>query len=138
MNAEEEANYFDSVVNTAEKGHNSDPKYNNRENDYKTFTELSLSRPILRGVEAAGYTTPTPVQVSIWYSTPNCHLLLIALLMLYIIYIILSSTCTYAYEYICDVYIQSAVLPLALAGRDVCASAATGSGKVSLYTCLLY
>ena len=65
MNAEEEANYFDSVVNTAEKGHNSDPKYNNRENDYKTFTELSLSRPILRGVEAAGYTTPTPVQVSI-------------------------------------------------------------------------
>jgi ATP-dependent RNA helicase DDX27 len=51
------------------------------------FTQLNLSRPLLRAIEVSGYVNPTPVQAQ--------------------------------------------VIPLALAGRDVCASAVTGSGKVS-------
>jgi ATP-dependent RNA helicase DDX27 len=54
------------------------------------FSELSLSRPLLRAVEAMGYITPTPI--------------------------------------------QSAVIPLAMAGRDVCASAVTGSGKTAAFS----
>lgn len=79
MSTSEEESYFDSVLNTklAPGG------------EARMFTELSLSRPLLRGIEAAGYTTPTPV--------------------------------------------QSGVIPLALAGRDVCASAATGSGKTAAF-----
>lgn len=49
-----------------------------------TFTQLGLSRPLLRGVASMGFVTPTPIQAS--------------------------------------------VLPVAMAGRDVCASAVTGSG----------
>jgi ATP-dependent RNA helicase DDX27 len=52
----------------------------------RAFTELALSRPLLRGVAAMGFVQPTPI--------------------------------------------QSSVIPLALQGRDVCASAQTGSGKV--------
>ena len=47
------------------------------------FSQLNLSRALLRGVTAAGYSTPTPI--------------------------------------------QSQVIPLALAGRDICASAVTGT-----------
>jgi len=53
------------------------------------FSQLTLSRPILRGIAAMGYVTPTPI--------------------------------------------QAAVVPLALAGRDVCASAVTGSGKTAAF-----
>lgn len=53
----------------------------------RVFTELALSRPLLRGIAAMGFVQPTPI--------------------------------------------QSSVIPLALQGRDVCASAQTGSGKVS-------
>ena len=80
MSAAEEESYFDSVLNT---------HHQSSGGEIRMFTELSLSRPLLRGVEAAGYTTPTPVQVG--------------------------------------------VIPLALAGRDVCASAATGSGKTAAF-----
>lgn len=54
----------------------------------RVFTELALSRPLLRGVAAMGFVQPTPI--------------------------------------------QSSVIPLALQGRDVCASAQTGSGKVRM------
>jgi ATP-dependent RNA helicase DDX27 len=52
-----------------------------------SFSQLALSRPILRGIAAMGYVQPTPIQAS--------------------------------------------VLPLALAGRDLCASA--GSGKTAAF-----
>jgi len=76
MDEETEAQYFDSVIqSTAE--------------DSLMFTQLNLSRPLLRAIEAAGYVTPTPVQAK--------------------------------------------VIPLAMAGRDVCASAVTGSGKTAAF-----
>jgi ATP-dependent RNA helicase DDX27 len=53
------------------------------------FSQLNLSRSLLRAVEACGYVTPTPVQAQ--------------------------------------------VIPFALAGRDVCASAVTGSGKTAAF-----
>lgn len=53
------------------------------------FSQLHLSRPLLRAVEALGFVEPTPVQA-------RC-------------------------------------IPLALAGRDVCGSAATGSGKSAAF-----
>ena len=55
----------------------------------ESFNQLSLSRPLLRGVSAMGFVKPTPVQAS--------------------------------------------VLPLALSGRDICASAVTGSGKTAAF-----
>ena len=54
-----------------------------------TFTQLGLSRPLLRGVASMGFVSPTPIQAS--------------------------------------------VLPVAMAGRDVCASAVTGSGKTAAF-----
>lgn len=53
------------------------------------FSQLTLSRPLLRGVAAMGFVRPT--------------------------------------------LIQAAVIPVALAGRDVCASAVTGSGKTAAF-----
>uniref|UniRef100_A0A1I7ZI18 RNA helicase n=1 Tax=Steinernema glaseri TaxID=37863 RepID=A0A1I7ZI18_9BILA len=54
-----------------------------------SFHQMNLSRPILKGVAAAGFSTPTPVQ----------------------------ATC----------------IPVALAGRDICACAATGTGKTAAF-----
>mmetsp|Transcript_7461 Transcript_7461/g.15574 ORF Transcript_7461/g.15574 Transcript_7461/m.15574 type:complete len:937 (-) Transcript_7461:66-2876(-) len=54
-----------------------------------SFAQLSLSRPLLRGVASMDFVTPTPIQAS--------------------------------------------VVPVALAGRDVCASAFTGSGKTAAF-----
>ncbi|KAL3757902.1 hypothetical protein ACHAWU_002822 [Discostella pseudostelligera] len=54
-----------------------------------TFSQLGLSRPLLRGVASMGFVSPTPIQAS--------------------------------------------VIPVALAGRDVCASAVTGSGKTAAF-----
>eukprot|EP00804_Cyclotella_cryptica_P001898 CCRYP_007344-RC/>CCRYP_007344-RC protein AED:0.13 eAED:0.13 QI:555/1/0.8/1/0.75/0.8/5/0/804 len=54
-----------------------------------SFSQLGLSRPLLRGVASMGFVTPTPIQAS--------------------------------------------VLPVAMAGRDVCASAVTGSGKTAAF-----
>lgn len=53
------------------------------------FAQLTLSRPLLRGVETMGFVQPTPIQAS--------------------------------------------VIPLALQGRDICASAVTGSGKTAAF-----
>mmetsp|Transcript_19229 Transcript_19229/g.27521 ORF Transcript_19229/g.27521 Transcript_19229/m.27521 type:complete len:857 (+) Transcript_19229:1298-3868(+) len=73
-----EAAYFDRVI---EGGLDRDTSI--------MFTQLNLSRPFLRAIEAMGYTTPTPV--------------------------------------------QRKVIPLAMAGRDICASAVTGSGKTAAF-----
>ena len=53
------------------------------------FSQLNLSRPIMRGVAAIGFVTPTPI--------------------------------------------QAMCIPPALAGRDLCASAVTGSGKTAAF-----
>lgn len=55
----------------------------------EVFAQLSLSRPLLRGIASMGYVKPTAI--------------------------------------------QSSVLPVALAGRDICASAVTGSGKTAAF-----
>lgn len=57
--------------------------------DVVLFAQLTLSRPLLRGIAAMGFVRPTPI--------------------------------------------QSSVIPVALAGRDVCASAVTGSGKTAAF-----
>ncbi|KAK9904069.1 hypothetical protein WJX75_003719 [Coccomyxa subellipsoidea] len=53
------------------------------------FSDLHLSRPLLKACAALGYTNPTPI--------------------------------------------QAACIPLALAGRDICGSAITGSGKTAAF-----
>lgn len=58
-------------------------------NKIEVFTQLTLSRPLLKGIAAMGFVEPTPIQAS--------------------------------------------VIPLALAGRDICASAVTGSGKTAAF-----
>lgn len=57
--------------------------------EIQVFAQLTLSRPLLRGVAAMGFVQPTPI--------------------------------------------QAAVIPLALQGRDICASAVTGSGKTAAF-----
>ena len=74
MDSATEGQYFDSVL---EEDSNV---------DVTMFSELNLSRPILRAIEASGYVSPTPVQAK--------------------------------------------VIPVALAGRDICASAVTGSAFI--------
>ncbi|KAI8466360.1 MAG: P-loop containing nucleoside triphosphate hydrolase protein [Monoraphidium minutum] len=54
-----------------------------------SFSDLQLSRPLLRAAAALGYASPTPI--------------------------------------------QAACVPLALAGRDICGSAVTGSGKTAAF-----
>ncbi len=65
-NQNEEDAFFDSVLNTAQQG-----STGTSDNHMSMFTELNLSRPLLRGVEAAGYTTPTPVQVRLYRQLIN-------------------------------------------------------------------
>lgn len=55
----------------------------------EVFAQLTLSRPLLRGIASMGYVKPTPI--------------------------------------------QSSVIPVTLAGRDICASAVTGSGKTAAF-----
>ena len=55
MDAATEAAYFDQVL---EGG----TALTDRLAHAQLFTELNLSRPFLRAVEAMGYTSPTPVQ----------------------------------------------------------------------------
>lgn len=76
LEAEKAAKYFDS-------------KNNSNKNEIEVFSQLNLSRPLLRGVASMGFVTPTPIQAS--------------------------------------------CIPAALAGRDVCASAVTGSGKTAAF-----
>lgn len=84
MDQETEKAFFDEVVSsTAEDIHAG------LGGGLKNFSQLNLSRPLLRAIEAAGYISPTPVQAK--------------------------------------------VIPFALEGRDVCASAVTGSGKTAAF-----
>lgn len=55
----------------------------------EVFAQLTLSRPLLRGIASMGFVKPTAI--------------------------------------------QSSVIPVALAGRDICASAVTGSGKTAAF-----
>ena len=57
--------------------------------EIEIFSQLNLSRPLLRGVASMGFVSPTEI--------------------------------------------QSRVIPIALAGRDICASAVTGSGKTAAF-----
>lgn len=57
--------------------------------EVEVFAQLTLSRPLLRGIAAMGYVKPTQI--------------------------------------------QSSVIPVSLAGRDICASAVTGSGKTAAF-----
>jgi ATP-dependent RNA helicase DDX27 len=75
--AEKAAKFFDNS------------KTNQPTDEIEVFTELTLSRPLLRGIVAMGYVKPTAI--------------------------------------------QSSVIPVALAGRDICASAVTGSGKTAAF-----
>jgi ATP-dependent RNA helicase DDX27 len=67
---------------------NKSPK-NDDADEVEAFTQLTLSRPLLRGIVAMGYVKPTKI--------------------------------------------QSSVIPVALAKRDICASAVTGSGKTAAF-----
>lgn len=60
-----------------------------KQDEIAVFAQLTLSRPLLRGVASMGFVKPTPIQAE--------------------------------------------VIPLALAGRDICASAVTGSGKTAAF-----
>jgi ATP-dependent RNA helicase DDX27 len=82
MRQREEQEFFDEVVSASQRNGNED-------NNYVMFSQLGLSRPFLRSIEAMGYVQPTPI--------------------------------------------QERVIPFALAGRDICASAATGSGKTAAF-----
>jgi len=62
---------------------------NHPTDEIEAFTQLTLSRPLLRGIVAMGYVKPTKI--------------------------------------------QSSVIPVALAKRDICASAVTGSGKTAAF-----
>lgn len=74
---DEDKDYFDEIV------------ANDASTNEMQFSQLNLSRPLLRAVERAGYTTATPIQAN--------------------------------------------VIPIALSGRDICASAVTGSGKTAAF-----
>ena len=74
--AEKAANFFETKDNDASE-------------EIQVFAQLTLSRPLLRGIAAMGYVKPTSI--------------------------------------------QSSVIPVALAGRDLCASAVTGSGKTAAF-----
>ena len=51
LEAEKAAKYFDS-------------KNNSNKNEIEVFSQLNLSRPLLRGVASMGFVTPTPIQAS--------------------------------------------------------------------------
>eukprot|EP00956_Cyclotella_meneghiniana_P007453 scaffold10139_cov74-Cyclotella_meneghiniana.AAC.4 len=92
-NNEEDSKDSEDEEDVAEKAKAAaffDSSHSTDQNDsIDTFTQLGLSRPLLRGVASMGFVTPTPIQAS--------------------------------------------VLPVAMAGRDVCASAVTGSGKTAAF-----
>ena len=72
----------DSKSNLLSQTHNSS-------DSIQIFSQLNLSRPLLRGVASMGFVSPTPIQAS--------------------------------------------VIPPTLSGRDICASAVTGSGKTAAF-----
>lgn len=76
MDTATEQAYFEQVVDSRDSG-------------ITMFSQMNISRPFLRAIEAMGYVSPTPIQCG--------------------------------------------VIPSAMAGRDVCASAVTGSGKTAAF-----
>ncbi|CAB9507678.1 dependent RNA helicase [Seminavis robusta] len=74
----------------AEKFFDSQSTLNGPGEAVELFVQLTLSRPLLRGVAAMGFVKPTPI--------------------------------------------QAACIPAALSGRDICASAVTGSGKTAAFS----
>lgn len=85
MRQREERAFFEEVVSATQR----DASGTGDNAQVAMFSQLGLSRPFLRAIEAMGYVQPTPI--------------------------------------------QEKVLPYALAGRDICASAATGSGKTAAF-----
>jgi ATP-dependent RNA helicase DDX27 len=85
LSARDEAAFFDSVIDVA--AYPSSSGGGGEEGGPLLFSQLSLSRPLLRAVERTGYVSPTPIQAQ--------------------------------------------TIPHALAGKDICASAETGSGKTA-------
>ena len=81
-NEDEDAEYFDTIVEASTSGNGAGAG-----GSAILFSQLSLSRPLLRAVERTGYVSATPIQAQ--------------------------------------------TIPYALAGKDICASAETGSGKTA-------
>lgn len=114
-------------------------------------TQLNLSRPLLRAVEAMGYVTPTAIQVTTTHPrmhavgregggvdrVPSCllgdgsarrpgpmpppltdHP---------------TPTTNQPNNHHTTPHQQTAVIPVVLAGKDVCGSAVTGSGKTAAF-----
>ena len=88
-----------------------DPFLNGKDEEITSFAGLHLSRPLLRAIADLGYKAPTPIQVRPG-PTGVC------------------LTCSTSHT--CRPY-QRRVIPLCLAGRDVCGSAVTGSGKTAAF-----
>jgi len=80
-----------------------------------TFAALHLSRPLLRAISELGYKAPTAIQVG-GAAVTRCHSFVLTVF-------VLCWTCV----------VQRRVIPLCLAGRDVCGSAVTGSGKTAAF-----
>ncbi len=93
MTANDEKDYFDVVIDaTRKKGKGKRGGVDDDDNNGQSslmFSQLNLSRPFLRAIEAMGYVEPTPIQAQ--------------------------------------------VIPYGLAGRDICGSAVTGSGKTAAF-----
>ncbi|CAI5508479.1 unnamed protein product [Closterium sp. Naga37s-1] len=88
-----------------------------------SFSELQLSRPLLRACAALRYDKPTPIQAA-------CVPLAMAGRD------ICGSAITGSGKN-CSCHLQAACVPLAMAGWDICGSAITGSGKVRVALSLL-
>ena len=87
---EEDNEYFETIVEARANEtnpNNISAAAGGLQNGQILFSQLSLSRPLLRAVERTGYTSATPIQAQ--------------------------------------------TIPYALAGKDICASAETGSGKTA-------
>lgn len=100
------------------------------------FNQLNLSRPLLRAVESLGYVTPTPIQVR-WGEadgfSPETHMRLVPCFRL-----VAPETVFFSRLCVCGdrclLWVpQTAVIPVVLAGKDVCGSAVTGSGKTAAF-----
>mmetsp|Transcript_21014 Transcript_21014/g.46679 ORF Transcript_21014/g.46679 Transcript_21014/m.46679 type:complete len:875 (+) Transcript_21014:83-2707(+) len=91
LSAREEAAYFESVIDVPAYPSSSANSGRVGEDGQGVilFSQLSLSRPLLRAVERTGYVSATPIQAQ--------------------------------------------TIPHALAGKDICASAETGSGKTAAF-----
>lgn len=125
----------------------------------RSFGELNLSRPLCHACEALGYKQPTPIQVCfnvsssdkvsvswctmfiiyrfgywirnvegivLWYFPQKNGLWFLESMRKRFIFNISFATFRLLFW-------QAACIPLALTGRDICGSAVTGSGKVSIH-----